>query len=199
MVDALTRLVLVNAIYFKSTWASKFDPERTKDGPFFVSPKETVTVPMMTQTTGADYAESETLQILSMPYLNGISSMLVLLPKKTDGLKQLEDDLSAESLNQLREHAQWRKVEIFSPKFKVTKQFLLNSMLQAMGLPHFAQDGKQKQRPGKKLKEKRSHRGHRGTQRRGKAGRKRGEALRRSYLSAVFSSFLLCALCALCG
>jgi serpin B len=51
--DAFTRLVLVNAIYFKSTWASKFDPERTKDGPFFVSPKETVTVPMMTQTTGA--------------------------------------------------------------------------------------------------------------------------------------------------
>merc|ERR1711970_1686451 len=49
MLNALTRLVLVNAIYFKGDWEAKFDQKLTKDQDFSVSPSDTVTVEMMRQ------------------------------------------------------------------------------------------------------------------------------------------------------
>jgi serpin B len=134
VLDAGTKLVVVNAIYFQGAWASKFDPKRTQDCPFLVAPGKSVTAPLMTQTARADYAETETLQILSLPYLGGLSSMLVLLPKKTDGLQQLQEDLSLENLRSWEEQLRSRKVEIFLPRFKVTQQASLNALLQAMGM-----------------------------------------------------------------
>jgi serpin B len=136
MLNEMTRLVLVNAIYFKAIWGYEFAPEQTKDSPFFVSSNQTVTVPMMTHTTEAQYAESETRQILSLPYRNGLSSLMVLLPKKRDGLKELEDELSAGKLQSWSEQARSgsRPVEVFLPRFKFTQQFLLNDTLKSMGM-----------------------------------------------------------------
>ena len=49
VLDGLTRLVLVNAIYFKGDWASKFDKSDTKDDDFFVNKDKKVTTKMMFQ------------------------------------------------------------------------------------------------------------------------------------------------------
>jgi hypothetical protein len=46
-VNPLTRLVLTNAIYFKDSWATRFDPEKTKDRDFFVSPNKPVKAKFM--------------------------------------------------------------------------------------------------------------------------------------------------------
>lgn len=45
--DAMTRLVLVNAIYFKGTWVYQFDPARTYKGPFYLDENKTVDVDYM--------------------------------------------------------------------------------------------------------------------------------------------------------
>ncbi|NXK52210.1 SPB6 protein, partial [Chauna torquata] len=37
ILDSMTRLVLVNAIYFKGNWEKKFDKERTKEMPFKIN------------------------------------------------------------------------------------------------------------------------------------------------------------------
>ena len=47
MLDDTTRLVLVNAIYFKGQWKDKFDPQFTKDKPFHISTVEVKDVPTM--------------------------------------------------------------------------------------------------------------------------------------------------------
>lgn len=36
-IDSLTRLVLVNALYFKGNWATKFDAEETRQRPFRIN------------------------------------------------------------------------------------------------------------------------------------------------------------------
>ena len=43
----LTKLVLVNAIYFKGDWKVKFDKSKTRKGDFHVSPTKTVQTDMM--------------------------------------------------------------------------------------------------------------------------------------------------------
>ena len=48
-IDALTRLVLTNAVYFNAAWSMPFDKERTEDGPFHLLDGEEVTVPIMKQ------------------------------------------------------------------------------------------------------------------------------------------------------
>jgi len=84
VLDPLTRLVLVNAIYFKGNWMNQFDKKLTKDEPFWLSAEKSVKTPMMTQKGKKFlYAETDDLQILSLPYVGFDLSMTLLLPKKT--------------------------------------------------------------------------------------------------------------------
>lgn len=48
-IDDLTRLVLVNAIYFKGLWKSRFQPENTKKRTFNGADGKTYQVPMLAQ------------------------------------------------------------------------------------------------------------------------------------------------------
>jgi len=135
VLNALTRLVLTNAIYFKGRWESQFKKDRTKESPFWLSIDKSVEVPMMTQKRQFRYMESDNLQILELPYVGDDLAMIVLLPRKIDGLAQLEADLSMENLNMWIDHLRKRKISVFLPKFKMISQFRLSETLASMGMP----------------------------------------------------------------
>ena len=61
VLDAMTRLVLTNAIYFKGNWASQFEKDQTQDQPFTLLDGTKVQVPMMNQQTRFGYAETDAL------------------------------------------------------------------------------------------------------------------------------------------
>jgi serpin B len=61
VLDGLTRLILINAIYFKGNWMSPFMKKATYNAPFYLSQKESVRVPMMSQKESFGYAESENM------------------------------------------------------------------------------------------------------------------------------------------
>lgn len=135
VLDALTRLVLVNAIYFKGNWADQFEKDLTKDAPFHLLSGESIHVPMMKQQETFGYAEHEDLQILQMPYAGDEVSMLVLLPKNMDGLADLQSVLDEESVEEWIRSTRKMEVLVFLPKFKVTSQFRLDAALASMGMP----------------------------------------------------------------
>ncbi|NIM19985.1 MAG: serpin family protein [Candidatus Latescibacteria bacterium] len=133
-ITPLTRLVLTNAIYFKGDWASKFDEARTQDAPFFLVSGDSVDVPFMSQTDEYAYMETEDFQALSLPYVNEELSMVVLLPRKNDGLSALEDSLSQENLAGWTQRFHKREVTVYLPKFKMTSAFKLNEVLESLGI-----------------------------------------------------------------
>src|SRR5262249_5124582 len=97
-----TRLVLTNAVYFQAEWESKFAREVTHEQPFQVAADKKVKVPLMAQTGKFAYLDGDTFQLVELPYAGKELSMLVLLPKKADGLPELEKSLTAEKLTEWR-------------------------------------------------------------------------------------------------
>ena len=134
MLDALTTLVLVNAIYFKGNWANQFDPASTAGAPFWVAPAEPIQVPMMTQEQEFRYAEWEGLQVLELPYVGNDLSMVVLLPEEVGGLGALENALTAENLDRWTGRLWQREVVVFLPRFGMSWGFELSRTLIAMGM-----------------------------------------------------------------
>jgi serpin B len=134
ILDDMTRLVLTNAIYFKAPWASPFEARNTKPGDFQLAGGKTVQVPMMRQKWRTDYADLGDFTMVKLPYENGQQSMIVLLPKKVEGLPELEKRLSAENLAQWTEKLRDHEVDVKFPKFKVAAEFSLKDVLKNMGM-----------------------------------------------------------------
>jgi serpin B len=134
VLNELTRLVLVNAVYFKGDWVSKFDKARTRDEPFVLITGQNVNAPMMSQTGKFGYAEVEDAQLLEMPYVGGVLSMVIVLPKKADGLPTLEQQLTSETLAEWLGKVHKTEVRVAVPRFKMTCQFSLNQALMALGM-----------------------------------------------------------------
>jgi serpin B len=133
-VDRMTRLVLVNAIYFKGQWLTQFKASDTHPAPFKTTPEQSAMTEFMHQTANFGYAEADGLQLLELPYAGGDLSMVVVLPAETNGLKWLENGLSADKLSGWLASARKQKVEVYLPKFTLTGQFMLGDTLRAMGM-----------------------------------------------------------------
>jgi serpin B len=133
-IDGSTRLVLTNAVYFKGNWLRPFAKTATQDEDFAVSAERKVKVPLMHQKAAFGYAEEDTFQALELPYEGNELSMVVLLPKQTDGLSELEKSLSLDRLQAVLSKLNSRQVVTSLPRFKLESSFSLNSTLQAMGM-----------------------------------------------------------------
>jgi serpin B len=133
ILNAATRLVLTNAIYFKGNWFTRFETSRTKDAPFWISPAKSVNVPMMNQTNTFGYKADQNVQVLEMPYKGKEISMVMLLPNKGYGIRELEQDLKRR-LGDWTSSLRQTEVIVFFPKFKITCNYQLKETLEAMGM-----------------------------------------------------------------
>jgi len=137
LLNAYTRLVLTNAIYFKGTWVKQFDEKDTREEDFTTSSGKTTKVPMM-RLTGQDvrfkYAKIDEMQVLEMPYSGDELSMLIILPKAED-LAGVEESLSLEVLADWQDMLYEQRVDIFIPKFKFETKYFIAEDLKEMGMP----------------------------------------------------------------
>lgn len=131
-----TRLVLTNAIYFKSDWRHAFIAGATHSQNFHVAPGKDVVVPMMRQMSEfRTYTDkNRSFKLLEMPYDNSELSMIVLLPAQVDGLAQLEKKLDAGSLTEWLQQMKAGKTLVLLPKFTMRRRFELADLLQKMGM-----------------------------------------------------------------
>jgi serpin B len=139
MIDSLTTLVLCNAIYFKGDWLSQFDKKRTMDADFHISPDNVIKVPMMSQKSKFKFGDFGNFNAIELPYEGNGLSMVVFLPKKIDGLAELERNLTNDNVkNWIDKLSNSYELEILVslPKFKTTCEVELADVLIEMGMPH---------------------------------------------------------------
>ena len=134
VLDKMTRLVLTNAIYFKAPWLTPFNPKMTEPAPFHLAGGSSVKVPTMHANKRLQFAAHDSFTMLQLPYEGHGQSMIVLLPKKKDGLAELEKQLSAKSLAKWLQKLGDHEVNVTLPKFKVTAETSLNAVLTDMGM-----------------------------------------------------------------
>lgn len=115
-----TRLVLANAVYFKGLWEVRFRREATREEPFRLEGGGTVRAPLMRQKESIPYLQADGYQAVDLAYRGGHVSMLVLLPDRVDGLRDLEGKVTGRLLREGAAKLREREVDLFLPRFKVT-------------------------------------------------------------------------------
>ena len=135
-IDAQTIMFLINAIYFKADWASRFDKRRTQDAPFFLANGSQTNARMMSHEDAIPirYLSDGEIQVVDLPYGGQAYSMTILLPGSPSGVESLIENLT---------HAQWtnwiaaldstsRQVSI--PKFTLEYELTMNDVLKSLGM-----------------------------------------------------------------
>jgi serine protease inhibitor len=162
-VNALTRLVLANAIYFKGEWADVFDAD-TRQQPFWTADGASTSVPLMSRAALAGYVAVSAdgrvfptpatvagnahpgrddsayypglggFQVAELPYRGDDVAMVVVLPTSPDGVPALEQNLTAERLDSWIAQLTPRVVNLLLPRFRLECGRDLTGDLHALGM-----------------------------------------------------------------
>ena len=139
-IDALTRLVLVNAIYFNAGWASPFEQALTQDANFTQMDGSTIQVPMMNQTEIFGYQAGDGFQAVEMPYFGYETSMLILHPD-IENFEEFESSLDEERLSEILAGINSTNLILSMPKFEFEMSLPVAEKLKEMGMLEAFQPG----------------------------------------------------------
>jgi serpin B len=126
------RLILINAIYFKSDFEKQFKSHLTKFDKFYQTSEIMLDRPMMYQQNNFPYFETNDYQALAMHYKNQEFYCLIVLPKQFD--ENLAASFNMTELNNLISNLKNKNVKLYLPKFKIEYETQLNNNLQHLGI-----------------------------------------------------------------
>jgi serpin B len=132
-IDQTTRLVLTNAVYFSARWEIPFSEEATEERAFTALDGTTAQVPTMHNELKTQYAEIEGHQLVELPYANGETSMVVVLPAEGE-FESFEESLSVDRLATMLDRTGRAQVSLSLPKFEVESSFSLVKAMKGLGM-----------------------------------------------------------------
>lgn len=125
--DEMTRMIMVNVIYFKADWKNKFNKSITNIQPFFQSCGLQTKLPLMSQESTEMYFEDSKYQYLSLSYNNPNFVMDFILPNKNNNDFPIQNIHTF--IDSYTNHQRKQKVKIYIPKFKQRTKQSLKKML----------------------------------------------------------------------
>ena len=136
---------LLNAIYFKGTWAYKFDKNKTVDESFFLAGGQgsVKSIPMMQMTSIFDYAQNDEYEALCLPYGNGSFRMTILLPVISQGQNGYDVPTvpSLETWNQLNQSMRKTDYTVKLPRFETDSEANLIPIMESLGMTDAFESG----------------------------------------------------------
>ncbi len=133
-IDNTTRLVLVNALYFKGSWKDKFNKEKNTDDNFQIDKNDMVKTIFMNRYINSWYYSDKYSQIIDIPYSNENISLMIILPKSYKKLKKIEKKLNNEYYSNYIQNREKRRINLSLPKFSIESEFDLNKTLSELGI-----------------------------------------------------------------
>jgi len=136
VLDALTRLVLVNAIYLKAPWEEPFLPKLTRRRPFHLADGSAVEADTMTGSlASASFAAGPGWRAARLPYAGRQLAMTVIVPDEPSD-DQLDRLLDQPQLAQiLTSPRPVPRLNLQLPRWKFRLQIELKDLLAALGMP----------------------------------------------------------------
>lgn len=130
-IDDSDVMFLINAIYFKSVWNSKFDASQTRPGPFYLPDVSTVQADMMKgDKINYNLYSDQNVTVLELPYINKKYSMVIVEPSPNKVLLNLDTLTWNGWMGKLAANSG----PVIMPKFKFTYNILLNNALGSLGM-----------------------------------------------------------------
>ncbi|GAB3200525.1 serpin family protein [Nocardioides hungaricus] len=127
-VDTLTRLVLVDALYFKAPWLEPFAKPLTTDDPFRLADGSTVDVPTMHGLVSGGYAAGDGWAAASVPFAGRELALTVVLPER-------DRPLDVAALPAVLAALSPETVDLALPRWTFRSELALGGALARLGMP----------------------------------------------------------------
>jgi len=132
--DPYSATLLMNAIYFKGSWADKFDSSFTRKEDFTKGDGAKTKVDMMNQTSNVSYYFDKNCSAISKTYGNGAFKMTFILPDEGITTAELAKGLDRTALERIIKRNGSEEIIIKIPKFETSFTIELNDMLKSLGM-----------------------------------------------------------------
>ncbi|MBC8234168.1 serpin family protein [bacterium] len=134
VINPLTVMFLINAIYFKGIWTYQFDESQTRDDIFTLPDGSKKPCKMMKQKNEFQYFENDAFQAIDLPYGDGDFRMTIFLPRMEKSVDSLVAELNQENWNRWINSFHKQELTLQLPKLTLEYEIKLNDVLKALGM-----------------------------------------------------------------
>jgi serine protease inhibitor len=128
-------MFLLNALYFKGDWQTRFDAKKTQDTPFRLENGQSKNVKMMFAESDFKVGSGSNYDAVRLPYANGQFNMTLLIPRGQNTIDEVLKGITGDEWSQLNIGKMTeRGVTIGLPKFTLEYSAQLKETLKGMGI-----------------------------------------------------------------
>ncbi|RCN36991.1 serine proteinase inhibitor [Ancylostoma caninum] len=138
------RAFLVNAVYFKGQWATRFDPDITQKDTFHgINGDRQESFMALHALKDCRFTVAHGTQVLALPYKDKEYEFVIFLPEESVKFEEFRANLTSAVMKELLEKAgkEPAGVNVTIPKFKTTSQPRMKQMLQQLGISQLFESG----------------------------------------------------------
>ena len=128
-------MYLINAVYFKGTWTTRFEKKHTFSADFHRADGSTQKVQMMNLKDTFRCASSDVCDYLEMDYGNHAFSMVVMLPKDGKTTRDVIAAMDGKKWAEAMQSLTLEEIHVFLPRFKAECEYKMHKqILPEMGM-----------------------------------------------------------------
>jgi serpin B len=127
-------MYLINAIYFKSIWANRFDVTQTNKQTFYLADNTPVQTDFMNGRISYNAYSDTTASLFELPYANNKYSMVIVRPGYGKSVSTLAATIDQIKWQQWMSKLSPTTQQLSVPKFSFSYNVLLNDALIALGM-----------------------------------------------------------------